>query len=177
MFMHMYCTLSPNKHFPCFTTFLFKKCLLIFYFRWHWVLLLHTGFLWLRCAGFSLRRFSRCRAQALGCVGSVVVVPGLESTGSGVLEHGLSCSEACGIFLDKGSNPCPRHWQVSCQEDPCFSAFCLYVEIHFYAFEGQGHVPGYCPWWPGGQDSALSLLWPDLSLSPGTEILPQAAAG
>ena len=24
----------------------------------------------------------------------------------------LSCSETCGIFLDKGSNPCPLHWQV-----------------------------------------------------------------
>ena len=23
-----------------------------------------------------------------------------------------SCSTACGIFLDQGSNPCPLHWQV-----------------------------------------------------------------
>ena len=23
----------------------------------------------------------------------------------------LSCSKACGIFLDQGSNPCPLHWQ------------------------------------------------------------------
>ena len=26
--------------------------------------------------------------------------------------HRLSCSAACGIFLDQGSNPCPLHWQV-----------------------------------------------------------------
>ena len=26
--------------------------------------------------------------------------------------HGLSCSAACGIFLDQGSNPCPLHWQA-----------------------------------------------------------------
>ena len=26
--------------------------------------------------------------------------------------HGLSCSEACGIFLDQGSKLCPLHWQV-----------------------------------------------------------------
>ena len=26
--------------------------------------------------------------------------------------HGLRCSEACGIFLDQGSNPCPLHWQA-----------------------------------------------------------------
>ena len=25
---------------------------------------------------------------------------------------GLSCSVACGIFLDQGSNPCLLHWQV-----------------------------------------------------------------
>ena len=24
--------------------------------------------------------------------------------------HGLSCSAACGIFPDQGSNPCPLHW-------------------------------------------------------------------
>ena len=25
---------------------------------------------------------------------------------------GLSCSTAYGIFPEKGSNPCPMHWQV-----------------------------------------------------------------
>ena len=25
---------------------------------------------------------------------------------------GLSCSRACGIFPDQGSNPCLLHWQV-----------------------------------------------------------------
>ena len=39
--------------------------------------------------------FSCCRAQALGHVGLVVAV------------HRLSCSLACGIFLEQGSNLCP----------------------------------------------------------------------
>ena len=41
-----------------------------------------------------------CRAQQLWHVGSAVVA------------HGLSCSMACGILLDQGSNPCPLQWQV-----------------------------------------------------------------
>ena len=28
------------------------------------------------------------------------------------MAHGLSCSVACGIFPDQGSNPCPLHWQA-----------------------------------------------------------------
>ncbi|KAJ8798263.1 hypothetical protein J1605_001388 [Eschrichtius robustus] len=36
---------------------------------------------------------------------SVVVACGLQSTGSVVVVHGPSCSMACGIFLDQGSNP------------------------------------------------------------------------
>ena len=40
----------------------------------------------------------------------------LLSTGSRsvglVAVHGLSCSTACGIFLDQGLNPCPLHRQV-----------------------------------------------------------------
>ena len=44
------------------------------------------------CGGFSC-----CRAQALGCVGSVVVV------------HGLIFLETCGIFWDQGSNLCSFH--------------------------------------------------------------------
>lgn len=40
---------------------------------------------------------SRCRPQALG------------HTGAAVLGHGLSCSRACGIFPDQGSDRCPLH--------------------------------------------------------------------
>ena len=43
---------------------------------------------------------------------SVVVARGLQSAGSVVVAHGLSCSMACGIFPDQGSNPCPLHWQT-----------------------------------------------------------------
>ena len=47
------------------------------------------------CGGFS-----RCRAPALGGWIPVVVTPGLWSTGSMAVMHGLSCSAACGIFPD-----------------------------------------------------------------------------
>ena len=30
-----------------------------------------------------------------------------------VVEHRLSCSVACGIFPDQGSNLCPLHWQAN----------------------------------------------------------------
>ena len=41
-----------------------------------------------------------CRLQWLQCVGSVVVA------------LGLSCSKACGIFQDQGSNVCLLRWQA-----------------------------------------------------------------
>ena len=44
--------------------------------------------------------------------GSVVVVCGLQSTGSVVVAHGLSGSAAHGIFPDQGWNRCPLHWQA-----------------------------------------------------------------
>ena len=47
------------------------------------------------CGGFSC-----CGAWALGTQASVVVA------------HGLSCSAACGILPDQGSNPCPLHWEA-----------------------------------------------------------------
>ena len=67
------------------------------------------------CGGFS-----PCRARALGARASVVVARRLSSCGmwalgaqaSVVVAHGLSCSTACGIFPDQGSNPCPLHWQA-----------------------------------------------------------------
>ena len=57
-------------------------------------------------------RLQACILQYLWHTGSVVVARGLQSSGSVVVAHGLSCSTACGIFLDQGSNLCPRHWQA-----------------------------------------------------------------
>ena len=58
---------------------------------------------------------SSCSVQV-----SVVVACGLSSCGLRALEHKLSscgvlrvsCSAACGIFPDQGSNLCPLHWQA-----------------------------------------------------------------
>ena len=41
-----------------------------------------------------------------------VAAPRLQSAGSIVMAHGLSCPEACGIFLEQELNPCLLHWQV-----------------------------------------------------------------
>ena len=56
--------------------------------------------------------FSCCGAWAAGYVGSAVMTPGLQSTGSTVTVHGLSCSMARGFFPDQGSNKCLLHWQT-----------------------------------------------------------------
>ena len=40
---------------------------------------------------------------------------GSRRAGSVVVAHGPSCSVACGIFLDQGSNPCLLHWQADSQ--------------------------------------------------------------
>ena len=53
-----------------------------------------------------------CGQQQLWHAGSGVVACGLQSTGSVVVAHGLSCSAACGIFPDQGWNPCPLRWQA-----------------------------------------------------------------
>ena len=56
-----------------------------------------------RCAGLSLSRPLLLRSISSRRAGSVVVA------------HGPSCSTACGIFPDQGSNPCPLHWQADSQ--------------------------------------------------------------
>ena len=42
-------------------------------------------------------------------VASLFVVQGLQSSGSVVVTHRLSCPATCGILLDEGSNLCPLH--------------------------------------------------------------------
>ena len=102
----------------------------VFFFKKNAIYLFNFGY-----AGSSLQRrlFSSCREwgllsswsvrlpiagaslvveHRLGHMGSAVVAPEFWSAGLIVVAHGLSCSEACGIFLDQGSNPCLLHWQV-----------------------------------------------------------------
>ena len=71
-----------------------------------------------RCNGFSC-----CGSWALG-------------SGSVVLAHGLSCSEAWGIFPDQALNPCLLHWWVdslplSHQGSPGLDFFLLYSDSSF----------------------------------------------
>ena len=55
------------------------------------------------CMGLSLSQPLLLRNTGSRCAGSVVVA------------HGPSCSAACRIFPDQGSNPCPLHWQADSQ--------------------------------------------------------------
>jgi len=69
------------------------------------------------CVGFSLVSESWGYSPVvmrglLIAVASLVAGHRLQSSGSQAGAHGLSCSRACGIFLDQGSNPCLLYWQV-----------------------------------------------------------------
>ena len=64
-------------------------------------------------SGLSLVAANRGGAQASHCWG--FPCGGAQALGiqaSVVATCGLSCLDACGIFLDQGLNPCPLHWQV-----------------------------------------------------------------
>ena len=56
-----------------------------------------------QCAGLSLSQRLLLRSTGSRHAGSVIVA------------HGPSCSVACGIFPDQGSNLCPLHWQTDSQ--------------------------------------------------------------
>ena len=56
-----------------------------------------------RCAGLSLSRPLLLRST------------GSRRAGSAIVANGPSCSAACGILPDQGSNPCPLHWQADSQ--------------------------------------------------------------
>ena len=70
----------------------------------------------------SLQRtgFSSVVEQALGAQSSVAVF------------HRLSCSEACGVFLDQGLNLCPLHWQVDCHPLYHYGSPELNISCNFY---------------------------------------------
>ena len=115
------CIIVPEALF--FFTFFFLKNPFIF------IYLLFLVVLGLRCS----KRFSRVAASGTyplvaalrlplrwplslqsvgsGAQGSVAVARGLQSASSTVVPYGFSCSTACRIFPDQGSNSRLLHWQ------------------------------------------------------------------
>ena len=94
----------------CSTIYKFIYLFIYFWLRWVFVsvrglspAVASRGHSSLRCAGLSLSRPLLLQSTGSRRAGSVVVA------------HGLSCSVACGIFPDQGSNPCPLHWQADSQ--------------------------------------------------------------
>ena len=88
-----------NCIIQCFLkNYLFFWLCWVFTAAWAFLQLWQEGaILQVECTGFSLQW---------------LLLLLLQSTGSTVVVHGLSCSIGCGIFLDQGSNPCLLHWQA-----------------------------------------------------------------
>ena len=82
-------------------------------------------YIWLRWVFVAARGLSLVAASRgyflLGCVGFLLLwlvllrSTGSRRTGSVVVAHGPSCSAACGILPDQGSNPCPLNCQADSQ--------------------------------------------------------------
>ena len=101
-----------NKVTPNCVTFFFFQIYLFIYFQLCWVFVSVQGLSLVaasgghsssRCAGLSLSWPLLFRSTGSRRAGSVVVA------------HGPSCSAACGIFPDQGSNLCPLHWRADSQ--------------------------------------------------------------
>ena len=108
LYIYIYPHISSNIRF----LFFFLNHLFIYYFWLCWVFVSVRGLSLVaasgghsssQCAGLSLSWPLLLRSTGSRCAGSVVVA------------HGSSCSAACGIFPDQGSNPCPLHWQADSQ--------------------------------------------------------------
>ena len=104
-------------HCGFFCFFVFLKEFLYFYY-----LFIYFWLCWVSVSvrGLSLVAASGGRSSSR-CVGLSLLRPlllrstGSRRAGSVAVAHGPSCSAACGIFLDQGSNPCPLHWQADSQ--------------------------------------------------------------
>ena len=105
-----------------------------------------------QCAGLSLSRPLSSRSTSSRRAGSVAVA------------HGPSCSVACGIFPDQGSNPCPLHWQADSQPlrhqgSPIF----LFLIIIFYF--NNFPLSSFLPFFPSFFPSVFPSFLPSFLLS------------
>ena len=106
------------KFFFCLFFFFFKKFTFFYLF-------IYFIYLWLCWVFVSVRGLSLVAASgdhsSSRCAGLSPSQPlllwstGSRRAGSVIVAHGPSCSVACGIFPDQGSNPCPLHCQADSQ--------------------------------------------------------------
>ena len=97
----------------------------IFFNKFYLFIYLLLFFFWLCWVFVSVRGLSLVAASgghsSSWCMGLSLLQPlllwstGSRCAGSVVVAHGPSCSAACGIFQDQGSNPCPLPWQADSQ--------------------------------------------------------------
>ena len=108
---------SPeNNHFSfsiCFGFFFFFNFIYLFIYFWLcWVFVSVRGLPPVAASGGHSQSW---------CTGLSPSWPlllqstGSRRAGSVIVAHGPSCSAACGILPDQGSNPCPLHWQADSQ--------------------------------------------------------------
>ena len=112
--------------------FFFNKFIYLFIYFWLcWVFVSVRGLsLFVASGGHSSSRctgLSPSRPLLLWSTGS-------RRAGSVVVAHGPSCSAACGILPDQGSNLCPLHWQADSQPlchqgSPLFLFLCQYHTV------------------------------------------------
>ena len=103
-----------------FFFFSFKDFFFLIYFWLCWVFVSVRGLSPVEASGGHSS--SRCRGHPSSrCAGLSLSRPllsrstGSRRTGSVIVSHGPSCSVACGILPDQGSNPCRLHWQADSQ--------------------------------------------------------------
>ena len=116
----------PSNYYYCrfhFFRWLFSHLITFFclFFKINYLFI----YFWLCWVFVSLRGLSPVAAggghSSSRCVGLSLSRPlllwstGSRRAGSVAVAHRPSCSAACGIFPDQGSNPCPLHWQADSQ--------------------------------------------------------------
>ena len=100
--------------------FFLKECLYFYYLFIYLFIYFWLCWVFVSVRGLSLVAASGCHSSSR-CAGLSLSRPlllrstGSRHAGSVVVAHGPSCSAACGILPDQGSNPCTLHWQADSQ--------------------------------------------------------------
>ena len=89
------------------TCYLFLAAPGLHCFAWAFPSCCERGLLFVVCVGFSLRWLLLCSTSSIHLGFRSCSAHGLRS-----VVHRLSCSKACGVVPDLGSNLCSLHWQA-----------------------------------------------------------------